>query len=725
MNEAGEPLSGTKVNQGSSRWGSHYPSTKTASKGRFRFRNCKPGQMVLTFQCDGYAPELLELDVQEDVADLKVTLSKPHTLRGRVLDTQDAPLDGVTVVADTWRGHRSLSMRTKTDAEGHFEFDSAPGDAVLYDILKQGYMSVRNTSLTAGDKEHTVTLPPELVISGQVVDSETQKPVPSFLVLRGIQWEGRNAPSWQRREPAAGKDGAYSMRLAYPYPGHLLKVEAEGYLPAVSRVFQSDEGTVSCDFELKKGTGLEGSVLTVEGTPAAKIDVFVCTPSRGAYLNNGRIRERGDVLSATTSEDGRFTIPPQTEPFMLFVASDLGWAEVQEATFTESKTIQLQPWARVEGQIFLGAAPGAMEKASLWYSRPWSANTPRFSSHYVVTADKEGRFAFDRVIPEKLQVGRYIAIGAQSWTSTHSISVKVEPGETATVTIGGAGRPIEGRIALPKKGGENVKWDLVHCRVSTKRQEPPLPDDWEAMPQEEKSAWYKEYQESPEYKKAQAAHRNFVALVDEKGAFRAEDIPAGEYKLTINAYAPAEAGRCGTGKAIGNGSHEFTVKAPAEGYTAKAQKLGKIDLTLFTTLKQGKAVPPLKTTTLDGKPLCLKDYRGKYVLLDFWATWCGPCKAKTPKLKEVYEAFGKRDDFVMVALSLDEKADTARAYVEKNNLDWVQGFLGKWSDTEVPANFGIRGIPALMLIDPEGNLVAEHLERGDIKGQVAKILGAS
>ena len=71
----------------------------------------------------------------------------------------------------------------------------------------------------------------------------------------------------------------------------------------------------------------------------------------------------------------------------------------------------------------------------------------------------------------------------------------------------------------------------------------------------------------------------------------------------------------------------------------------------------GTVAPPIEATTLDGKPLKLDDFKGKYVLLDFWATWCGPCIGEIPQLQAVHDAFGKDERFAILSLSVDEKIE--------------------------------------------------------------------
>ena len=147
--------------------------------------------------------------------------------------------------------------------------------------------------------------------------------------------------------------------------------------------------------------------------------------------------------------------------------------------------------------------------------------------------------------------------------------------------------------------------------------------------------------------------------------------------------------------------------------------IGAVEIEAYKVLEVGDTAPLFETQTLDGKPLKLADFKGKYVLLDFWATGCGPCLGQIPYLKAVYEAFGKDERFVIISLSLDEDAETAKKFVQENEVKWVQGFLGDWEKTPVPTQYGVVGIPAIFLIGPDGKIIARV--RGErIKPAVAE-----
>jgi beta-lactamase regulating signal transducer with metallopeptidase domain len=156
---AGEPIAGAEVKQGRDRWGSSFPMTKTAPDGSFRFAHAEPGEMCLTVQAKGHAPETQTIVVEGGREDLVFALPLPQRLRGRLVDKAGKPLKGVGVYADTWRvRNRALNFSVETDAEGRFTWADAPADAVLFDFVGAG-VEFRDVSLQPGDVEQVVRVP--------------------------------------------------------------------------------------------------------------------------------------------------------------------------------------------------------------------------------------------------------------------------------------------------------------------------------------------------------------------------------------------------------------------------------------------------------------------------------------------------------------------------------------------------------------------------------------
>ncbi len=139
------------------------------------------------------------------------------------------------------------------------------------------------------------------------------------------------------------------------------------------------------------------------------------------------------------------------------------------------------------------------------------------------------------------------------------------------------------------------------------------------------------------------------------------------------------------------------------------------------TVAVGSVAPDFALQTLDGKTISLKDLRGKFVLVDFWASWCGPCMAEVPNVKKVYEKFHVKG-FEVVGVSLDEKKEAWTNAIAKHGLSWLHVSSLKGWKCPVAAQYSVTGIPATFLLDPEGKIIARNLRGEELMEAVAKVL---
>ena len=131
----------------------------------------------------------------------------------------------------------------------------------------------------------------------------------------------------------------------------------------------------------------------------------------------------------------------------------------------------------------------------------------------------------------------------------------------------------------------------------------------------------------------------------------------------------------------------------------------------------------IKFKSTDGRDVDLAAMKDKVVLVDFWATWCGPCVAELPNVKKAYEKFHGKG-FEIVGISLDDDKDKLEKFTKKEVMPWPQKFSGDaWSD-ETVKKFGISGIPAMFLVGKDGKIAAVNTRGpGALEKKLAELLG--
>jgi thiol-disulfide isomerase/thioredoxin len=137
-------------------------------------------------------------------------------------------------------------------------------------------------------------------------------------------------------------------------------------------------------------------------------------------------------------------------------------------------------------------------------------------------------------------------------------------------------------------------------------------------------------------------------------------------------------------------------------------------------LARANMAPAFAVTTINGSRLTMDDLQGKVVLLDFWATWCGPCREALPHIQNVAKKF-QGQPLVILSISLDKDENAWKAFIAKNEMTWPQ-YRDGYFEGPIAKMFGVNAIPHTFTIDADGVLQEEHIGDASIEGKLNKLL---
>ena len=132
-------------------------------------------------------------------------------------------------------------------------------------------------------------------------------------------------------------------------------------------------------------------------------------------------------------------------------------------------------------------------------------------------------------------------------------------------------------------------------------------------------------------------------------------------------------------------------------------------------------VPEISLKTPDNKTLNLSDLKGKFVLVDFWASWCGPCRRENPNVVKLFKKYRKKN-FTVYSVSLDQDGTKWKQAIKMDNLIWPNHVsdLKGWNSAVVPT-FNIQGIPYTILVNPEGKIIGVNLRGEELEDKLEQI----
>ena len=136
----------------------------------------------------------------------------------------------------------------------------------------------------------------------------------------------------------------------------------------------------------------------------------------------------------------------------------------------------------------------------------------------------------------------------------------------------------------------------------------------------------------------------------------------------------------------------------------------------------GKQAPNLSLPDADGRLISLASFRGKYVLVDFWASWCGPCRMENPNVVHAHHEFKNKKNFAILGVSLDKTKNDWQQAIQEDSLDWTQVSDLKYWNSKAVDSFQFQGIPFNVLIDPKGKVIASALRGPDLENKLKEVL---
>jgi thiol-disulfide isomerase/thioredoxin len=708
----GRPLKGISIIAGHDRFSSNHvdPTAKTDAQGSYRLTGVRPGPVMLNAFSDDFAPAMATVQTSLAApAEQNFEIEDGQPVTGRIVDQNGKPVEKVWIITDTWNGARMFRRETYTNGDGWFTLHHMPATAVKTNALKNGYVSQRELMVKGGDHVE-VTLPAVIEHTVRVRLADRDDAVPDLQIQKGYLWTGREQISWTNREWEIDRyydksTGVYRIRLDEPVNGKIsFRFRYPGY---EEQIIEAPTAGPARQFNLvlKKIGGLRARVVSAEtGEGLAGISVALVSKSDKLFGHYVAFRHPGEDLKEFTGTqivsgaDGWFELPktPNPEQFdIVLVRNNDSFVWIpQLKDFLSQQQIELPfpAGGTVEGTLTIAGEPAVNESIRLDWLPPTGQEESwdfPFGVGGQFKTDAQGHFRFSGLGPGKYRLYRVKEFsspgrGGISMYMQHEDVVLHSQQVLQHDIHQPAGHGLT--VLLTDESGHPLADCIVTATVNGDR-----------------------------------SQRIDAVRADATGRALFRHLPAGSYELSADHYCTQATGSCGLGDVDLRGSD-----------TAQLPRDGEIKMLLEPALPRGPGTeaklkgtvaPELAGPLLEAdRNFTLSEHWGKVVAIDFWATWCGPCMAVMPQLKELHEKYKNSSDVVFVTISLDTDEEQLKKTLAEKGLEFPVIFSGNgWSDA-LAQQWGVSSIPSSFVVGRDGRFASEKVHGSQLAAAVESAL---
>jgi thiol-disulfide isomerase/thioredoxin/protocatechuate 3,4-dioxygenase beta subunit len=687
----GRPLSGVTVANGSVRThsGRVEPTTTTDSNGRFRLTGVPSGQTLLQAISQDFArAKASVLTGLDRTAQVRFELEAGTEVAGRIVDPEGRPIPGVKLSIDLWDSPFDFIRQTSTDADGRYQLEHLSNEPIELLIGKRGFVGKRERIL-ARAKRHDVVLDREVAYRMRVRLAPEGKSPQHVTVHKHDEIHQFWRQAQDMKLNYKPDSGMFTVRDDEPTK-FAWRLRVEGCEDAVVRFSKDSKETQTLDVLLQPARMTKGVVVSAEtGEPIAGVAIVLVDRVENLdldfYDSLKSVKHALDQftgMQTVSRGDGAFELPTQAlagnkrlgliQPGESFV--DLGPAD--EFAGIEPLVLPLPRGVGVEGSIVVAGRPMQGGQVHLGRMFPAGYVPDRFPGRVGARGetDQQGRFRIRGLGP-----GHYSLSRVKVFQSTN----------------GSSQRSLDPHQLFAAPSGATIVKDVIVPRGATLSGRILGPDGQPLAGSEVKL-----------HRPGRPMTCVDVARSDAHGRFTFVNAPQGE-SLIVAEFRTERLRALGVVEGWRNLRGEMKVQCSQD---------AQVDVRLRDVQETahgapawsiGSLLPDFTAKLHDRKEsLTLSDQFGKVVVLDFWATWCGPCMSAMPEMKQLYERYRGHKDVAFVTVSLDRDEQELRQTLKGMGLTFPVIYSGaEWKDP-VAQTFDVHAIPCTFVIGRDGRLAA-------------------